>query len=358
MWNVYLGYFLVSFFLSVVLTAGVYALMYKLQIVDRPRANGRKIHKKRIPLGGGLAIFLSFFAVAFSVLYSGGLLGNDITSRHLLGLFLGGAVLMVGGFLDDKYTMPAKHQIWFPVLAALLMIGFGIGPHAVSNPFGGGMLALDQWVISLGSFGNIILLADFLVFFWLMGMMLTTKLLDGLDGLVTGIVSIGAIMIFFVSRQPAWLQPEVGLLSLIFAGACLGFLLWNFYPAKIFLGQGGSLFTGFLLGSLAIISGSKIATTLLVVGIPMLDVLRVVIRRHQKKQSIVTGDKEHLHFQLLHSGFSQRQAVLLFYAIALLFGLTALFLQDRQQLIALFFLLALMVVAGFWVARGEQKKEV
>jgi UDP-GlcNAc:undecaprenyl-phosphate GlcNAc-1-phosphate transferase len=251
-------------------------------------------------------------------------------------------VLIVGGIFDDKYNLRPRLQIVFPILAALIVIIFKIGPTSITNPWGG--------VINLANlqFASLISLADVLVFVWLMGVMFTTKFLDGLDGLVSGVVGIGALMIGFLSLQDKWLQPEVATLAFVFAGVMLGFLFWNFYPAKIFLGEGGSLFTGFILGSLAIISGGKIATTLLVIGVPMLDVVRVVIMRLKAGRPFYKGDSEHLHFRLLQSGLSQKQTVWLFYIISFLFGITTLFLQSRQKLMALLFLFVLMLCLGLW----------
>ncbi|MBD3311489.1 MAG: hypothetical protein GF349_03265 [Candidatus Magasanikbacteria bacterium] len=349
----YIGYFLLTFLLSVILTAVVRHIMITWQIIDKPKAKSRKIHKKKIPLGGGLAIFSSFFIVIFYLHFVGNKFGGDITAKQIYGLFVGSIILMIGGFLDDKYSLRARIQIIFPILAALSIIAFGIGPHIITNPLGG-VISLDIIKIPIDGLGNWVVVADILVFFWLLGMMFTTKFLDGLDGLVAGIVSIGALMVFFLSLQKQWFQPEIALLSIILTGAVLGFLVWNWHPAKIFLGEGGSLFTGFMLGSLAIISGGKIATTLLVVGIPMLDVVRVFIKRFQRKQPIYIGDKEHLHFKLLESGLSQKQAVLLMYSISFLFGLTTLFLQSSQKLIALMFLLLLMLLVGFWFSLKEK----
>ena len=350
----YIGYFFIALTISFLCTAGVRMLMQRYGIVDRPKKKRRKIHKKNIPLGGGVAIFLGFFVVVFLAYLNGWFRVGNVEGRHILGIFFGSVVLIVGGLIDDKCGLKARYQIWFPVLAALIVIAFGIGPHVVTNPFGQA-LGLDRWIVSFGSFGNWIVLADTVVFFWLMSMMFTTKFLDGLDGLVTGMVVIGAFIIFFLSLQEAWYQADVALLAIIFAGASVGFLVWNWHPAKIFLGEGGSLFTGFILGSLAIISGGKIATTLLVMGIPMLDVLRVIIRRFQKGKPIYMGDSEHLHFKLLSSGFSHKQAVLLFYAISFLFGITTLFLQSRQKLIALIFLFILMLLLGIWFSRKEHR---
>lgn len=327
--------------------------MRHFRIVDSPKSDKRKIHKKKIPLGGGVAIFASFF-IAAGIAFTKGKFGIEIVPKHLLGLFIGGSILMIGGLLDDKYNFKARYQFVAPIIAALTIIAFGIGPHIITNPFGG-EFRLDIWKVPVETLGNWVILADLLVFFWLMAMMFTTKLLDGLDGLATGVVAIGSFMIYFLSMQDRWYQPEVALISIIFAGSCLGFLIWNWHPAKIFLGESGSLFIGFMLGSFAVISGGKIATTLLVMGIPMLDVARVIIRRIQKKKSIYIGDSEHLHFKLLQSGFSQKQAVLLFYTISLLFGLTTLFLQSSQKLYALLFLFILMLLVGVWFSRHESQ---
>jgi UDP-GlcNAc:undecaprenyl-phosphate GlcNAc-1-phosphate transferase len=346
----YFLYFSVTFFLSLSLTFFTRNTMRYFKIVDTPKEGDRKIHKNKIPLGGGLAIFASFFIVTAIALFYFNSFGKDVVPRHILGLFIGGLILMIGGLLDDKYNLRARYQILFAVLSVLIIIAFGVGPHEITNPFGG-VFKLNQWIIPIDGMGNWVVLADIVVFFWLTGMMFTTKILDGLDGLVAGIVAIGALMVFFLSNQAQWYQPEVALLSIIFAGAVLGFLVWNWHPAKIFLGQGGSLFTGFMLGSLAIISGGKIATTLLVMGIPILDLVRVTLLRLKRKQSIFIGDNEHLHFKLLQSGLSQKQAVLLFYTISLLFGATTLFLQSSQKMVALVFLLVLMLLIGLWFSK-------
>jgi len=313
--------------------------------VDHKNKEKRKIHKKTIPLGGGIAIFVSFFVVVALVLSGQRYFQTDVVPRNILGIFIGGLILMIGGIWDDKKTLRPRYQILFPIFAALSVVAFGIGPHEISNPLGG-TFDLTRIQFSVGQLGTFVLIADILVFLWLMGMMFTTKFLDGLDGLVSGVVTIGAMIIFFLALEPAWYQPDVAMLAIIFAGACLGFLIWNWHPAKIFLGEGGSLFTGFMLGSLAIIAGSKIAITLLAMALPVLDVVRVLYIRIKKKKPIYIGDNEHLHHHLLASGLTQRQAVYLFYIIALLFGVSALFLQTHQKLLALLFVFILMLVLG------------
>lgn len=338
--------FLFAFFLSLFFTPAVGALMRRFRAVDTARGNARKIHKKRIPLGGGLAIAGAFFLVAGAAAWFG-VFGHTIYRSHLLGLFAGSIVLFFGGYLDDRFQLRPIQQIWFPVIAALLFVWFGTNLDAVTNPFGGSIRLDSSFLVHAVTFG------DILVFFWLIGMMYTTKLLDGLDGLVAGVVAIGASMIFFLTLQAQWYQPEVAFLAIVFVGALIGFLVWNWHPARIFLGEGGSVFTGFVLGALAIISGGKIATTLLVVGLPMLDIVRVLFLRIKHRKPMFSGDKEHLHFLLLDSGLGHKQTVLLFYAIAVLFGATTLFLQSSQKLVALVFLAVLMILFGVRFSRTE-----
>jgi UDP-GlcNAc:undecaprenyl-phosphate GlcNAc-1-phosphate transferase len=346
-------YFCSAFLLALLLTPIVRAIMIRFQIVDKPKKNSRKIHTIPIALGGGIAIFFSFFIMVCISWVGFGDLGTDILPQYLIGLFIASLILIVGGLIDDTWTLSAKQLILFPLFASFVMLATGIGPEVITNPFGGS-IDLYQFQFTLPTIGTIVWLADLIVFFWLMGMMMTTKLLDGLDGLVTGVVAIGAIVIFFLSIHETWFQSEVALLALLFSGVLAGFLVWNWNPAKIFLGEGGSTMLGLILGTLAIISGGKIATTLLVMGIPILDIIRVMYMRKRKGVSLFTGDSEHLHFKLIHSGFNQKQAVLLFYAISLVFGLTTLFLQSSQKLFALLLLLVLMLLLSLWLQKQTE----
>jgi len=326
-----------SFLLALALSPLLALIMRHFGIVDAPKG-ARKIHEKKIPLGGGLAIWATVFIVAF--VGSDFRLAPSLPIATLVGIFYASLAIMIGGLIDDKYNIRAWYQVMWTSLAGLIIYLIGIRPAALSSPFGG--------VIT---FDNFMFLADIITYLWLMGMMFTTKILDGLDGLVTGIAAIGALLISILTLQSRWYQPEAANLSLIFMGACLGFLVWNWHPAKIFLGQGGSLFAGFMLAILALIAGGKIATAFLVLGVPMLDMMRVAAYRVWHGQSIFHPDNEHFHFKLLHSGLSQRQAVLLLYAISFLFGMTTLFLQSRQLLVALSFLLVLMLLLGIWLSR-------
>jgi UDP-GlcNAc:undecaprenyl-phosphate GlcNAc-1-phosphate transferase len=231
-----------------------------------------------------------------------------------------------------------------PVLSALTAIGFGIEVDKLTNPFGG-VIALAPWQ------------SDILVFVWLLLVMYTTKFLDGLDGLATGVSAIGTGMVMLLALTAAYFQPDVALFAAVCLGAMLGFLAFNFHPARIFLGEGGSTFVGFTLGTLAVISGGKLATALLVIAIPLMDVVWIIVRRWQAGgfRRIFTGDRKHLHHRLLDRGWGQPRIVIAYYLVAAVFGLSALFLQSREKLIALVVLVALMVVVAMWLTQAERR---
>jgi UDP-GlcNAc:undecaprenyl-phosphate GlcNAc-1-phosphate transferase len=342
-----------SFIISFIGTFLVSRIAVRRRIIDFPDAD-RKFHKSPTPTLGGLAVFASFFLVTlFLGVFGGYLINGNIPIRVLLGIWAGGVILMIGGYLDDRYRLPPVYSIIFPVLAALTIVFSGIQAVSVHNPLTGGIIELK----SMRLFG-IPLVSAAIVFVWTLGMTYTTKLLDGMDGLVTGVSAIGGIVLFLLSLTPQVSQPQTALLSITFAGALLGFLILNFYPAKIFLGESGSTFAGFMLGVLAIVSGGKIATALLVMGIPLLDALWVILQRMFSRKSPFEGDRRHLHFRLLDIGFSEPQAVLFLYALSAFFGATALFLQSLGKLVALLILVVVMIVlvsSVFFAYKFKQK---
>ncbi|MBP7992789.1 MAG: undecaprenyl/decaprenyl-phosphate alpha-N-acetylglucosaminyl 1-phosphate transferase [Candidatus Magasanikbacteria bacterium] len=344
--------FFIAALISCLLTPVVALLMTKLKIVDNPRAHERKIHHGLMPLGGGLAIFLTFFGIVSVGLVSGLLTLPSIPILNLWAVFVGAAVLMIGGWLDDAYQIRPRYQIIFPLLASAILIGVNFGPEIITNPLGGTINLAHFFSIS----GTALNIANLVLFAWLMGMMFTTKFLDGLDGLVAGMTAIAGLVIFFLTQQAAWYQPDVSFLALLLSGASVGFLIWNWNPAKIFLGEGGSLLAGYLIGVLAVISGSKIITTLLVMGIPALDVGRVIFARLKRGHTLSTGDSEHLHFKLIKAGMSQRQAVGLYYGVALVFGLSTLFLSNLFKLIAFAILVGIFWFIIFTLEKGTVKK--
>jgi len=327
--------FLLSALLSVILVYFVKRLSIKFKAVDLPDGE-RHFHAKPTPLWGGLAVYAAF-AISAIIFYQAGLLSDGrLTGRMFWSLLVAGLILIIGGMLDDKYDFKPQQSIICPLIASSLMVWSGVAVNYVSNPLGG-LIVFKGTVI-----------ASIVAFLWLMGMMYTTKLLDGLDGLVSGVSFIGAVILFLVSLF--WDVPLSGtsILCLILAGTSLGFLFWNFNPAKIFLGEGGSVFLGFMLGLLAIISGAKIATALLIMGLPILDVVWIIYRRlFKEKRSPFVGGREHLHFRLLDYGFTQRQAVLFLYFLTTIFGSLALLSSTIGKIIALGFLAIFMLLLAW-----------
>ncbi len=355
----YIYAFLAALIFSVFFTFLARKIALKKQIVDRPEEDlGRKIQTKAIPLLGGLAVFSAFFITV--LIFKNQIISDYILPKYLWGIFIGSSLLMLGGFLDDRYKLKAKFQIIWPFLAVLAAIVVGIGVKYITNPFGD-VIWLDKIQFDVISFGQtayqIILLADIFAFIWLIGMMYTTKFLDGLDGLLSGITVIGSAVIFFMSLSQDVSQPATALICSILAGSALGFLIFNWHPAKIFLGEGGSLFCGFMLGILAIISGGKIATALLIMGIPILDVIWVIIRRlFLQKGKVATADRKHLHFRLLDVGFSHRGAVIFLYILTIIFGSTTLFFKGFEKLISLVVLAFVMLILGIVLVLMYKKK--
>lgn len=351
-----------SFVLALLLTPLVRRLAIRLGIVDRPElAPDRKEPGRRVPLLGGWAVFLAFSLVVGGLAIFGFLNDGSIAPKAVFGLVLGGGLLMIGGSLDDRFNLKPGQQLLWSLLAICVVIVSGIGISFMTNPFGG-VIDFDRWAVTAFSMNGIdyriVLVADLVTFVWLLGMMYTTKLLDGLDGLVSGVVAIGSLIIFGVSQLADVQQVGTGLVALALAGSCLGFLVFNFAPAKIFLGEGGSLFLGFLLGSLAIVSGGKIATALLIMGVPILDVAWVVVRRWflERRSPFRSADRKHLHFRLLDVGLSTRQAVLILYAFTAAFGGASLFARGTAKLIVLGVLVLVMAGLGAWlVARVKQR---
>lgn len=342
---VILPWALLAFFLSLVLTRVIRRIAIRGDILDRP-TEPRKIHTRATPLLGGTAIFISLAIVLLFLLWQGdALTGGEITARHYAGFLLGGLILIIGGFIDDRYNLPPRFSLIAPILAALTAILFGIEVEKLTNPFGGAIY-LSAWQ------------SNALVFFWLLVVMYTTKFLDGLDGLASGVSGIGALMVMLLALSAAYYQPDVALLAGISLGTLFGFLLWNRHPASIFLGEGGSTFVGFLLATLAVISGGKLATALLVLGIPLLDLIWVVTRRLMRGgvAAAVKGDKKHLHHRLLDLGWSQRKIVFAYYLVAAGFGVLTLFLQSREKMIALLLLMLMMAVAAVLLVSKEKRE--
>lgn len=319
----YLSVFIASVIVSAILAYGVRYLSLKLKIQDWPK-EPRKIHKSPIPLLGGLAMYLAFFGMSFALLYLGVL--TVALARPLFWLFAAATIIMVGGFLDDKYSLLPKIQIIFPLAAVFLALYGGVRINLITNPFGG--------ILPLGLAASLIL-----SFIWLLTMTYTTKILDGLDGLVSGVGALCALTIFLFTTLTDFKEAGIPYVALALAGSFVGFLFLNRYPAKIFLGEGGSIFSGFILGALAIMTGAKIAITLMVLALPLVDLLVVVIKRAYRKKSIFSGDRLHLHYFLVDKGWKPQRVAYLYWAFAAILGLASIFLPSIIKIFFLFFVI-------------------
>jgi UDP-GlcNAc:undecaprenyl-phosphate GlcNAc-1-phosphate transferase len=338
--------------LSFLFSKLVIIISRRLKILDYPKES-RKIHSQPTPLLGGLAIYFSFLIVILFLWKTGQLLDARMSWPLVIWFLLAGLVLMVNGLLDDKYGLSAKITIWGPLVASGLVILGGLKITYITHP-DGGVLYLNSLFSAGGAL--VYFLPLLLTFLWLLGLTYTTKLLDGLDGLSSSIGLIASLVIFAVSLNWDVVGSTTSLLALALAGSLFGFLFLNWHPAKLFLGEGGSTFIGFSLGVLSIISGSKIATALLVMGLPVLDIVWVMVRRWRQGRPWWRGDQEHLHFRLLATGLSQRQVVVGLSLISLSFGLVSLLFTTKAKIGALLILLGLMFGLSSWLNYYLKKK--
>lgn len=339
---------LVSFLASF----GTRVLALRTKSIDDVRG-GRKIHRQSTPLLGGVGIGLTLivfilFSFALHLLPSQGAF-----PIRLIGFTIAIFILLVGGFLDDRYRLPPHTQILFPVLAALVVMTTGTSILEVSSLQGQGVWSLDWWHVSRVFFGrafSLVFPADLLTLAWLLGVTYATKTMDGLDSLVTGHTMIGAGLILLLASSPLFYQPSIIVLAWIVLGAFAGFLPFNIHPARQFLGEAGSTLAGFSLGFLAIVSGAKVATAFMALGIPLVDFALVVFLRLRAGRSPFRGDDSHLHFRLLRLGFSQQQVAALFWMLAGVFGLSALGLQTRGKGLLMLGLVCVTMLLSFGAA--------
>jgi len=339
---IYLAPFLSSFVLSAVLTFAIIKISKKLKFVFKPLA--RYIHKGDITRLGGGAMIISFVAVT--------LINNDLVlTKPLLGFLLGVLLILFFGFADDFLNFGHSAQLFFQISVSLIMIFSGVMVDYVSNPFGG-MIRLDGTM-----FYGFPLAGSIFMIFWIVFLINAVNWADGLDGLASGVGSIASVALFFLSTSTLVNQPPLGLISIILFGAIFGFLIFNFYPAKIFMGTSGSMFIGFALAVVSIFSGAKLATLALVLSIPILDAIWVIVQRFRNRQSIFKGDRSHLHYRLMDLGFSQRAIVVFYCLVSSFFGFLALRTNGIGKII-IFSISFLVIVLIFFALSGFLRKKI
>lgn len=300
--------FLLSFILSYLITPLIIKFSENKKIgISHP--DHRKIHKKPVSQIGGIAIYISFL-IAILIFTK--------FERQLFTIIFSASIVFLLGLKDDLKEIPAIIKLVVQIISAILLIISGVKINFLSNPFGE--------IIYLGIFSIPVTLL------WIVGIINALNFIDGLDGLACGISIISGIIFFLLSIVMEKTEINLFILSSAVIGSCAGFLRYNFHPAKIFMGDCGAYFLGFILSSIAIIGAFKSVATLailapvLILGIPILDVILSIIRRIKKGESTFTPDKEHLHHKLLEMGLSQRQTVLLIYLANLILGAIALIL--------------------------------
>ncbi len=296
---------LTAFVVAGILTPIAIRLAPRLGVVDHPAA--RRVHCTPTPRFGGLPLYGGFFAaLVISLAYPR---TDQFEMTRLVGLTLGATLLFLVGAYDDHRELSAAPQLLAQLGAAICAVASGVVITQVQNPFGGNIEFAPWFAIPF-------------TLFWIVGMTNTINWLDGIDGLAAGVVAIAGVLLFV--HTVALGQFSIALLALALVGTVLGFLLFNFPPAKIFLGSAGALVLGFLLGALSIIGAARVAFALLVLGIPILDVAWQIISRLRAGQSPFLATRTHLHHRLLDSGLSQRAVVLIYYAFTALSGVLAL----------------------------------
>ncbi|TDA68690.1 MAG: undecaprenyl/decaprenyl-phosphate alpha-N-acetylglucosaminyl 1-phosphate transferase [Clostridia bacterium] len=328
-----------GFVVVLLLTPTVRRLAVYLGAVDMPAA--RKVHRQPIPRLGGLAIYGGFLLV---------LLLSRPWAPPVTGLTLGSTLIVLVGIWDDCRELSAKVKLAAQVAAAVVVVVFGIRVDFFTNPFDG--------LIFLGA------LAAPVTVIWIVGITNALNLIDGLDGLAGGTAAIAAVTVAVV----AWMegQPTAAFYALALSLCALGFLRYNFFPAKIFMGDTGSMFLGFNLAILAIMGLTKTATIIsflvpvVILGWPIIDTFWAILRRYRNHQPIMAPDKQHLHHQLLNLGLSQRQAVLVVYILDGCLGACAILLNllpPAQGILLLVVILA-MVAVGCYLVRAASHHRV
>ncbi len=322
----YLVAFTVALAVAYITTPWVKNMAIKAGALDAPDA--RKVHKKPIPRMGGLAIYLGFVLAVLASMH---------VNREIAGLLLGGTMILIVGIIDDMFQLSAKVKLLGQIGAALVLVMFNIRIEWLTNPFGE-MLYVDYFSVPL-------------TILWVVGLTNTVNLIDGLDGLAAGVSTIASITILLVAlQQNFW---TVAILTAALAGAALGFLQHNFNPAKIFMGDTGSMFLGFMLAAVSILGTVKSAATIALVvpimalGLPIMDTAFAIIRRYMNGRPIFKPDKGHLHHRLLELGLTQKQAVLLMYVISGCLGISAIALTEVNKFLGAGIIILLLAVAVF-----------
>ncbi|WOV88317.1 MraY family glycosyltransferase [Sporosarcina oncorhynchi] len=317
-----------AFIASIILTPLVIKFAHRIGAVDHP--NYRKVHAAVMPRIGGLAIF-GAFAVGYLLLRP--------QDDHAMGILIGAVIIIIIGFLDDMLDITAKAKLLGQIAAALVVVTYGgLQIEFINLPFYG--------QFSFGYFSIPITIL------WIVGIANAINLIDGLDGLAAGVSTIALISITVM----AVIMADVFVIATasILAASSLGFLTFNFHPAKIFMGDTGSLFLGYMIAVLALLGFKNIAVVsllipIIILGVPVSDTFFAIVRRIRMKQPVSAPDKSHLHHCLLRAGFSHRQTVLIIYGLAILFGVAAVIFSQATVWGAIVLAVVILIAVELFV---------
>lgn len=341
-----IGAFVVAFVFSFAATPLVRKWAFKLKAVDVPK-DGRRMHTHPIPRLGGLAIIFGF-TVAVLCFYRA-------PSRRIIASFIGAGIIAAMGVVDDIKTLDAKPKFLIQILAAcIVVIGGNLKIDVLTNP--NFLSENPYWILPDWVSIPVTIL-------WIVFITNAVNFIDGLDGLAAGVSAIMSVSLVFIALRVG--EYPVALLGISLMGACFGFLPYNFNPAKIFMGDTGSTFLGFLLATMSIQGVFKsyaiisFAVPLLILGLPLFDAVFAMLRRISKGQSPMKADRGHLHHRLIDMGFSQKQTVFILYAISGVLGITAVVLAESTALRAILILICVLVfilIEGMILNTGENEE--
>lgn len=323
---------------SLLLTPLTIRYAARLGAIDEPDQD-RRVHEKPIPRTGGIAVAASFVIVGVAGLAINAVFHfapplREVRTPELMALFVGVGLGGVLGYLDDRLQLRARWQFIGQFGLAAIAVALGIGIEKFPNPFGsapyqvaGGLL------VNIVGYGFDIGVAA-ITTIWIVGMLNSVNFVDGLDGLLGGIALIAVTTLGIVSLTGESVQPAVAVMCGLMAGALLGFLRYNFHPARVFIGTSGVFAVGYALAVLSVLGTAKLAVALLVLGVPIIDTFWIIIRRTLSGRSPFSADRGHFHHRLLDLGLSHRQAVMLIYALCIALAALSLILPGSSQITA------------------------
>lgn len=329
---------ILAFILSLALYPLAKILGAKFKILDKP--NKRKVHKIVVPRTGGLVFFVSFWIIIFGLYF----INPDFLSLNLiLKVFIGSIVVFSLGLIDDKFGLSPYIRLFAQIVVALLLAYLGVRIDTLNIPF-------------IGMFSLITFWSYLLTVFWIVLLINIINWLDGLNGLASGVSLIAFLAIIYTAFLP-WVNAfDAAIFAIIMIGILLAFMPFNFLRGNLFMGDSGSNFLGYMLAVTSMLGAAKLATSFLVLGLPIIDGVWVILYRLRHGKSIFLADKNHFHHRLLRLGLNQRQVAIIFWLFSLIFGLLVITASTQVKLIGLIILIVACVIFFSYLDIIEKRK--